>query len=363
MISVYAIGSIYKANKETIDGVQKTIDAHKQLLRVIKDFAVSAGWTVIDYKEDFESGMSPIEADLTSSNVDDIEQRQLIIENPSKDLYINFITGASHTDDAFNIGVWLSPGFDPEKATTSQDYQICRTWLAANDSLEYFLTIDNDTLVGFLFANNQYSSHLYCGRIEQFEDRAKYPFACILATNDTAEAFERAKPIASGNNYPYYMDDLSGGALRYNNDDKTDVLNFTKNISEHTGLCKPDMSYGKWCCITPGYDNYPTDGDYFIGELYVKAGYTSEIMSDNAFGISVYCFAGKIKNVYKISGYNLYTKYVVQVGGTPITNSNSDALSVKGYVDAVIQSGGRAFVVANDLSNIKNQSYVCIEMK
>ena len=360
---MYAIGSIYKANKETIDGVQKTIDAHKQLLRVIKDFAVSAGWTVIDYKEDFESGMSPIEADLTSSNVDDIEQRQLIIENPSKDLYINFITGASHTDDAFNIGVWLSPGFDPEKATTSQDYQICRTWLAANDSLEYFLTIDNDTLVGFLFANNQYSSHLYCGRIEQFEDRAKYPFACILATNDTAEAFERAKPIASGNNYPYYMDDLSGGALIYNNDNKTDDLNFTKNISEHTGLCKPDMSYGKWCCITPGYDNYPTDGDYFIGELYVKAGYTSEIMSDNAFGISVYCFAGKIKNVYKISGYNLYTKYVVQVGGTPITNSNSDALSVKGYVDAVIQSGGRAFVVANDLSNIKNQSYVCIEMK
>ena len=360
---MYAIGSIYKANKETIDGVQKTVDAHKQLLRVIKDFAVSAGWTVIDYKEDFESGMSPIEADLTSSNVDDIEQRQLIIENPSKDLYINFITGASHTDDAFNIGVWLSPGFDPEKATTSQDYQICRTWLAANDSLEYFLTIDNDTLVGFLFANNQYSSHLYCGRIEQFEDRTKYPFACILATNDTAEVFERAKPIASGNNYPYYMDDLSGGALRYNNDDKTDDLNFTKNISEHTGLCKPDMSYGKWCCITPGYDNYPTDGDYFIGELYVKAGYTSEIMSDNAFGISVYCFAGKIKNVYKISGYNLYTKYVVQVGGTPITNSNSDALSVKGYVDAVIQSGGRAFVVANDLSNIKNQSYVCIEMK
>ena len=360
---MYAIGSIYKANKETIDGVQKTVDAHKQLLRVIKDFAVSAGWTVIDYKEDFESGMSPIEADLTSSNVDDIEQRQLIIENPSKDLYINFITGASHTDDAFNIGVWLSPGFDPEKATTSQDYQICRTWLAANDSLEYFLTIDNDTLVGFLFANNQYSSHLYCGRIEQFEDRTKYPFACILATNDTAEAFERAKPIASGNNYPYYMDDLSGGALRYNNDDKTDDLNFTKNISEHTGLCKPDMSYGKWCCITPGYDNYPTNGDYFIGELYVKAGYTSGIMSDNAFGISVYCFAGKIKNVYKISGYNLYTKYVVQVGGTPITNSNSDALSVKGYVDAVIQSGGRAFVVANDLSNIKNQSYVCIEMK
>ena len=360
---MYAIGSLYKANKETIDGVQKTVDAHKQLLRVIKDFAVSAGWTVIDYKEDFESGMSPIEADLTSSNVDDIEQRQLIIENPSKDLYINFITGASHTDDAFNIGVWMSPGFDPEKATTSQDYQICRTWLAANDSLEYFLTIDNDTLVGFLFANNQYSSHLYCGRIEQFEDKAKYPFACILATNDTAGAFERAKPIASGNHYPYYMDDLSEGALRYNNDNKTDAINFTKNISEHTGLCKPDMSYGKYCCITPGYDNYPVDGDYFIGELYVKAGYTNEIMSDNAFGISVYCFAGKIKNVYKISGYNLYTKYVVQVGGTPITNSNSDALSVKGYVDAIIQSGGRAFIVANDLSNIKNQSYVCIEMK
>lgn len=360
---MYAIGSLYKANKETIDGVQKTVDAHKQLLRVIKDFAESAGWTVIDYKEDFESGMSPIEANLTSSNVDDIEQRQLIIENPAKDLYINFITGASHTDDAFNIGVWMSPGFDPEKATTSQDYQICRTWLAANDSLEYFLTIDNDTLVGFLFANNQYSSHLYCGRIEQFEDKAKYPFACILGTNDVAGAFERAKPIASGNHYPYYMDDLSEGALRYNNDDKTDLLNFTKNISEHTGLCKPDMSYGKYCCITPGYDNYPVDGDYFIGELYVKAGYTSEIMSDNAFGISVYCFAGKIKNVYKISGYNLYTKYVVQVGGTPITNSNSDALSVKGYVDAIIQSGGRAFVVANDLSNIKNQSYVCIEMK
>ena len=51
---MYAIGSLYKANKETIDGVQKTVDAHKQLLRVIKDFAVSAGWTVIDYKEDFE---------------------------------------------------------------------------------------------------------------------------------------------------------------------------------------------------------------------------------------------------------------------------------------------------------------------
>lgn len=360
---MYAIGSLYKANKETIDGVQKTVDAHKQLLRVIKDFAVSAGWTVIDYKEDFESGMSPIEANLTSSNVDDIEQRQLIIENPSKDLYINFITGASHTDDAFNIGVWLSPGFDPDKATTSQDYQICRTWLAANDSLEYFLTIDNDTLVGFLFANNQYSSHLYCGRIEQFEDRAKYPFACILGTNDTAGAFERAKPIASGNNYPYYMDDLSGGALRYNNDDKTDALNFTKNISEHTGLCKPNMSYGKYCCITPGYDNYPTDGDYFIGELYVKGGYTNEIMSDNECGVSVYCFAGKFKNVYKISGYNLYTKYVVQVGGTPISNAQSDALSVKGYVDAIIQSGGRAFIVANDLSIIKNQSYVCIEMK
>ena len=324
---MYAIGSLYKANKETIDGELKTVDAHKQLLRVIKDFAVSANWTVIDYKEDFISGMSPVEADITSSNVDDIEQRQLTIGNPTSDLYIT------------------------------------RTWLAANDSLEYFLTIDNDTLVGFLFANNQYSSHIYAGRIDQFEDRAKYPFACILGTNDTAGAFERAKPIASGNNYPYYMKDLDSGALVYYNDNKTDAINFTVGISEHAGLCKPDMSYGKYCCITPGYDNYPTDGDYFIGELYIKGGYTNEITSDNGYGISVYCFAGKFKNVYKISGYNLYTKYVVQVGGTPISNAQSDALSVKGYVDAIIQSGGRAFVVANDLSNIKNQSYVCIEMK
>lgn len=360
---MYAIGSLYKANKETIDGELKTVDAHKQLLRVIKDFAVSANWTVIDYKEDFISGMSPVEADITSSNVDDIEQRQLTIGNPTSDLYITFITGASHTDDAFNIGVWISPGYDPEKAYTSQDYQIVRTWLAANDSLEYFLTIDNDTLVGFLFANNQYSSHIYAGRIDQFEDRAKYPFACILGTNDTAGAFERAKPIASGNNYPYYMKDLDSGALVYYNDNKTDNINYTTGISEHIGLCKPDMSYGKYCCITPGYDNYPTDGDYFIGELYIKGGYTNEITSDNGYGISVYCFAGKFKNVYKISGYNLYTKYVVQVGGTPISNAQSDALSVKGYVDAIIQSGGRAFVVANDLSNIKNQSYVCIEMK
>lgn len=360
---MYAIGSLYKANKETIDGELKTVDAHKQLLRVIKDLATSANWTVIDYKEDFISGMSPVEADITSSNVDDIEQRLLTIENPTSDLYITFITGASHTDDAFNIGVWISPDYDPDKAYTSQDYQIVRTWLAANDSLEYFLTIDNDTLVGFLFANNQYSSHIYAGRIDQFEDRTKYPFACILGTNDTAETFERAKPIASGNNYPYYMSDLAQGALVYYNDSKTDNINYTTGISEHTGLCKPDMSYGKYCCITPGFDNYPTDGDYFIGELYVKGGYTSGITSDNGYGISVYCFAGKFKNVYKISGYNLYTKYVVQVGGTPTSNTQSDALSVKGYVDEVIQSGGRAFIVANDLSNIKNQSYVCIEMK
>lgn len=360
---MYAIGSLYKANKETIDGVQKTVDAHKQLLRVLKDLAEQAGWTVIDYKEDFESGMSPIEANLTSSNVDDIEQRQLIIENPTQDLYINFITGSSHADDAFNIGVWISPSYDPNKATTSQDYQICRTWLAANDSLEYFLTIDNDTLVGFLFANNQYSSHIYAGRFEQFEDRTKYPFACILATNDTTDTFERNKPIASGNNYPYYMNDVGTGCLTYNQDNKTNALNYSQGIPERNGLYKPNMSTGKWGCVTPGYDNYPVDGDYFIGELYIKSGYTDGIMSDNNYGIPVYCFFGKIKNVYKISGYNIYTKYVVQVGGTPITNANSDAQSVKDYVDAVIQSGGRAFIVANDLSRITNQSYVCIEMK
>lgn len=359
---MYAIGSLYKANKETIDGVQKTVDAHKQLLRIIKDLATSANWTIVDYKENFESGLSPVEADLPYSGVDDIEQRLLTIGNPLNDLYITFITSSSHATDAFNIGVWISPDYDSDKAYTSQDYQICRTWLAANDSLEYFLTIDNDTLTGFLFANNQYSSHIYAGRIDQFEDRAKYPFACILGTNLAGNSFNTTTPISQGENYPYYMGDVSGYGLAKQNDNKEDVMNYSNNVNARDGLYKPNMAVGQYSCITPGYDNYPVDGDYFIGELYIKAGSGNNVFDGNQFGVDQYCFFGKIKNVYKISGYNIYTKYVVQVGGTPISNTQSDALSVKGYVDAVIQSGGRAFVVANDLSRITNQSYVCIEM-
>ena len=82
----------------------------------------------------------------------------------------------------------------------------------------------------------------------------------------------------------------------------------------------------------------------------------------NTYVIPQQIFFGKIKGIYRISGYNIYTKYVVQVGGTPVTPTETTPASVKGYVDAIKQSGGRAFIVANDLNRIGPQNYVALEM-
>ena len=117
---------------------------------------------------------------------------------------------------------------------------------------------------------------------------------------------------------------------------------------------------GPYCA---GWPNYPANGEYGLGELFIKSVSGTAANSDyDHTVISKSVFTGKLKGIYKISGYNIYTKYVVQIGGTEITPSESTPASVKGYVDAIKQSGGRAFIVANDLNRIGAQNYVALEM-
>ena len=124
-----------------------------------------------------------------------------------------------------------------------------------------------------------------------------------------------------------------------------------------------NYTFAYWGPYCTGWPNYPTNGEYGLGELFIKSVSGTAANSDyDHTVISKSVFTGKLKGIYKISGYNIYTKYVVQIGGTEITPSESTPASVKGYVDAIKQSGGRAFIVANDLNRIGAQNYVALEM-
>ena len=366
---MYSIGTLFKSQKETMsDTSLKTVNAHKQFLRVLKQLFTDANWNIIDYKEDYESPYSAIEASSTYASNDEIEQRQLFVSNPSETLYFVFETGSDFSKDSFNIGVWTFPSFDDTKDIHQQDYSNTKTIIASNDSLEYFVCVDDFHLYGFLYINNQFSSNFYLGFIDQFESKANYPFCVISSTQYHTTGFFNNIPPASGNNYPYYMGDLATNSdyLRYYNGDVTDRINYGRKFAiswTDQSFYSPSYNFISWGCYCPGWPNYPSTGDYGLGELYVMScGKTGDSYAPN-YVIPTMVIPGKLNGVYKISGFNIYTKFVIQVGGTDVEIQDSSPASVKGYVDAIIQSGGRAFVVTNDLNRIGPQNYVVIEMK
>lgn len=366
---MYSIGTLFKSQKETMsDTSLKTVNAHKQFLRILKQLFTDANWNIIDYKEDYESPYSAVEASSTYASNDDIEQRQLFVSNPDSSLYFVFETGSDFSKDSFNIGVWTFPSYDSSKDIHQQDFSNTKTIIASNDSLEYFVCVDNFHLYGFLYINNQFSSNFYLGFIDQFESKANYPFCVISSTQYHTDGFFNNIPPASGDNYPYYMGDLATSSeyLRYYNGDVTDGLNYgCQNSYSWTdkSFYSPSYSFIAWGCYCPGWPNYPSTGDYGLGELYVMASGQSNSSCHTPYIIPKMVLPGKLNGVYKISGFNIYTKFVIQVGGTDVDIQDSSPASVKGYVDAIIQSGGRAFVVTNDLNRIGPQNYVAIEMK
>lgn len=366
---MYAIGTLFKSQKETMsDTSLKTVNAHKQFLRILKGLFEDADWNILDYKENYESTYSAIEEGSSYASNDDIEQRQLFVSNPDSSLYFVFETGSNFSKDSFNIGVWTFPSYDSSKDIHQQDFSNTKTIIASNDSLEYFVCVDDFHLYGFLYINNQFSSNFYLGYIDQFESKANYPFCVISSTQYHTDGFFNSIPPASGGYYPYYMREAENisSYLRYYNGDVTDDLNYgCENAYSWTdnSFYSPSFGFIAWGCYSPGWPNYPSTGDYGLGELYVMASGQSNSSCHTPYIIPKMILPGKLNGVYKISGFNIYTKFVVQVGGTEIDIQDSSPASVKGYVDAIIQSGGRAFVVTNDLNRIGPQNYVVIEMK
>ena len=367
----YSIGALYKSNKETLsDGSVKTVNAHKQFILVLKELFTRAGWTILDYKENYLSDYSAVESTSTYTSNDEIEQRRLFVTNAREDIYMVFETGCDFSKDAFNIGVWTFPSYDSTKDLHQQDYFNVKTIIASNDSLEYFVTCDDDHLYGFLYINNQYSSHFHLGYFEQFETKENYPFAVICATQYRSNSFTNSINPPSGDIWFYNMGENETGAsssyIRNYNNSHANTLNMALYKTVDCGNSSMyDRNYGfaYWGPYCTGWPNYPTDGEYGLGELFIKSVSGAAPNSDyDRTVISKSVFAGKLKGIYKISGYNIYTKYVVQIGGIEITPSESTPASVKGYVDAIKQSGGRAFIVANDLNRIGAQNYVALEM-
>lgn len=365
----YSIGVLYKSNKETLgDGSVKTVNAHKQFILVLKELFTRAGWTVLDYKENYLSDYSAVESTSTYTSNDEIEQRRLFVTNAREDIYMVFETGCDFSKDAFNIGVWTFPRYDSTKDLHQQDYFNVKTIIASNDSLEYFVTCDDDHLYGFLYISNQYSSHFHFGYFEQFETKENYPFAVICATQYRDNSFSNSVTPANGSVWFLDMNenDTSTDYLNYVNKNTTDDLNVSRcNVISYgwSSLYDRNFKFSKWSSYCTGWPNYPTNGEYGLGELFIKSmGGNSRESAANTYVLPQQIFFGKIKGIYRISGYNIYTKYVVQVGGTPVTSTETTPASVKSYVDAIIASGGRAFVVSNDLNRIGPQNYVALEM-
>lgn len=359
----YSIGSLYKTNKETLsDGSTVTVNAHKQFLRVLKELFERAGWNIKDYKENYKSDYSAEEKNVTFISKDDIEQRRLFVSNSREDIFMVFETGCSFTDDAFNIGVWTFPSYDNTKDIHNQDFQNVKTIIASNDSLEYFMSCDDDHLYGFLYISNQYSSHFHLGFFEQFEGKENYPFAVLCETQHRKNEFNQTIPPAKGGRYPYEMGEngSSGEILKYLHDNTTDDMNVSmNNCSNHGYQSLYDRNYifTEWSPYCTGYPNFPQNGEYGLGEMYIKTNNGTD-----TYVIPKQVLFGKIKGVYKISGFNIFTKFIVQVGGTSVNVSDFSSSSIKNYVDEIIASGGRAFIVANDLNLISPQNYVALEM-
>lgn len=368
----YSIGTLFKTNKETLsDSSVKTVNAHKQLLKTLKGLFETAGWTVVEYLENYNSAYSSPESSVTSPANDEIEQRRLFVSNPDDDLYFVFETGSSFANDSYNIGVWTFPHYDASKDIHNQDFSNTKTILAGNDSLEYFLCLDGKRLYGFLYINNQFSSNFYLGYIDQFESKTNYPFAVLCRTQYTTTGFFNNIPASGGGKFPYYMGEYesnneAGRYMTFNRGSQIDALNYCKYDSfTNTGdsFYGPDYTFLAWGLYCTGWANCPTNGEYTLGELFIKSVGSTTSSSTEYKVLSSMVLPGKIHGVYKISGYGLYTKYVVQFGGTPVTISDSSPASVKGYVDAIIASGGRAFVISNDLNLIGPQNFVALEMK
>ena len=366
----YSIGTLFKVNKETLsDSSVKTVNAHKQLLRILKGLFETAGWTVVEYLEDYNSAYSSPESSVTSLSNDEIEQRRLFVTNADEDLNFVFETGSSFSNDSYNIGVWTFPHYDASKDIHNQDFSNTKTILAGNDSLEYFLCLDGKRLYGFLYINNQFSSNFYLGYIDQFESKTNYPFAVLCRTQYTTTGFFNNIPASGGGRYPYYMgenNEYPSELIKYYKGDTTVGLNhsrFEAISNKGDSFYDPNYTFVSWAPYCTGWNNYPTDGNYSLGELFVKSVGDASSSCSEPKVLSKMILPGKFHGVYKISGYGLYTKYVVQFGGTPITISDSSPASVKGYVDAIIASGGRAFIISNNLNLIGPQDFVALEMK
>ena len=171
--------------------------------------------------------------------------------------------------------------------------------------------------------------------------KANYPFCVISSTQYHTTGFFNNIPPASGNNYPYYMgeEESSSYFLIYSRGNVTDDLNcgYTDCASwTDQSFYSPSYNFISWGCYCPGWPNYPSTGDYGLGELYVMSCNKTGDSYAPKYVIPTMVIPGKLNGVYKISGFNIYTKFVIQIGGTDVEIQDSSPASVKGYVDATL---------------------------
>ena len=315
----YAIGTVTKAGGGNVD-------AHYQTLEAIKTLAEANGWTTLRYDT------TKLDREWIARGVGLSGTEQIFIgirtyQDVSGDYY-NLLLGTF-------IGYVAGNSFD-----TQPGAKLCGV-PCHNNAVTYFITCNAQRIAACFRVGTPVYTHAYVGKMFPYARAAEYP-----------------SPLVCGGSF--------NGAEARRFSDTSQVWPYSgRGVHAACNLYLRDMS-GSWNTL----HHYPfSNGDAETNALFSSA--TCMVPVEDAYQLEPVILQqistvtspsnvwGELDGVSAISGFNNGVENVVQVGGSPV---NQTGMSVLEAVTAIKTSGGRAYVILQNLNRTGWSDFIAMEM-
>lgn len=320
----YAIGTLTKEPSGT--------DVHYQLMQIIHDLGVSAGYEVLRFN---------------TSTAD----HELIFKAPglsgTEEIFFGFKTYQNFASDYYNIDVRCFIGYEPSSSFENQPGVTGGGMNAHNVQITYYISANAQRMVLMLKVGTPIYSHAYVGKILPYARPSQNPYPVCVATSYNGK---EARRFSDTNTYwPYHGPVISSqGYLRIRTPsgiyEAPTVFPFTNKIAIH-GCLASTTGGAKLYCLVSNNSTY----DLIPLILYTN---NSSLNEGNLWG--------EMDGVYFCSGFSNLSENVVQCGGSSIVDITG--MSQLQAVQAIHDVGGRAYIIGQNIHRTAWRDYIAIEM-
>lgn len=309
---------------ETVDNSGGTLAYHKVLVD-IKALAEANGW-------------------VTQRWVNTGDDWELILKGEGlsgqEEIFVGFKAYHSVTGDYYNIAAATMVGYVPSNPFEGQPGIKTSGVPCHNNAVTYFIAINPQRIAGCFKVGIPVYEHFYVGKFFPYARPGEYPSPLVLAGmlngaapvrfSDTIHSFPWK---AEGGGHHLHVRTMGGAWISPRTWPWRDRVNNNEEF-----LAGPATNTRRRCIA-------PLNNQFTPIRVLL-------------FDPSVNVF-GELDGVFQISGWNNGVENVLQMGGAAVDQSG---MSAKEAIEAIHASGGRAFVVLQDVYRTAWRDFIALEM-